>query len=378
MEYNEGEMKKLTILIYSLASGGAERVVSILLKELSQKYEIELVLMRDIIFYDIPKNIKITFLENSNPTENGIFKLLKLPFLAYKYSKIKSDISISFMNRPNYINVLSNLFKKSKTIISERIAPSQEYKNNTLKDKISKYLIKTLYKKADVIVPNSKYIAYELEKIFNVSTNKIKVIYNPVFKPQTLNLKPQTSKFIFIHIGRMEEQKNHNLLIKSFKKTNLNAELWLIGDGYLREDLEKRVKDLGLRDKIKFLGRQKDVYKFLKKADCFVFSSDYEGFPNVLLEALSCNLPIISTDCKSGPREILAPNSDILKQTDDIEIAEYGILTKVGSIDSMKKAMKLIYENKELRYNFKNKAQNRLKEFEIDKIMKEWERIICK
>ena len=197
MEYNEGEMKKLTILIYSLASGGAERVVSILLKELSQKYEIELVLMRDIIFYDIPKNIKITFLENSNPTENGIFKLLKLPFLAYKYSKIKSDISISFMNRPNYINILSNLFKNSKTIISERIAPSQEYKNNTLKDKISKYLIKTLYKKSDVIVPNSKYIAYELEKIFNVSTNKIKVIYNPVFKPQTSNLKPQ-NLFLFI------------------------------------------------------------------------------------------------------------------------------------------------------------------------------------
>jgi len=282
------------------------------------------------------------------------------------------------MNRPNYINILSNLFKNSKTIISERIAPSQEYKNNTLKDKISKYLIKTLYKKSDVIVPNSKYIAYELEKIFNVSTNKIKVIYNPVFKPQTSNLKPQTSKFIFIHIGRMEEQKNHNLLIESFKKTNLNAELWLIGNGYLRGDLESRVKELGLVDKIKFLGRQKDVFKFLNQADCFVFSSNYEGFPNVLLEALSCNLPIISTDCKSGPREILAPNSDILKQTDDIEIAEYGILTKVESIDSMKKAMRLMYENKELRYNFKNKVQNRLKEFEIDKIMKKWEKVIEK
>jgi len=360
-------MKKLTILIYSLASGGAERVVSILLKELSQKYEIELVLMRNNIFYDIPKNVKVTFLEDSNPNENGIIKLLKLPFLAYKYSKIKSDISISFMNRPNYINVLSNIFKKSKIIISERIAPSQEYKNNNLKDKISKFLIKTLYPKADIVVPNSKYIAYELETIFNVQ--KTKVIYNPIIKKEC---NPQRNdKFIFIHIGRMEIQKNHKLLINAFNELNIDAELWLIGDGYLKNELENLANK-----NVKFLGRQKDVYQFLTKADCFVFSSDYEGFPNVLLEALNCNLPIISTDCKSGPREILAPNSDFTIQTDSMEIGEYGILVKVGDKKYLKKAMRFMYENKELRYNFENKAKKRIKEFKIKNIISEWERIV--
>ena len=357
---------KISILIYSLASGGAERVVSILLKELSQKYEIELVLMNDTIFYEVPKNVKVTFLENSNPNESGIKKLLKLPFLAYKYSKIKSDISISFMNRPNYINVLSNLFKKSKTVISERGTPSEYYKYG-LFGIVSKFLIKTLYKKADVVIANSKGNSFDLKHNFGISD--VKVIYNSIEKKDCEN--KENNKFIFITVGRIDEGKNHKLLIESFNELDLDAELWIIGEGPLKKDLEKIANQ-----NVKFLGKQKDVYKFLSKADCFVFSSNYEGFPNVLLEAMSCNLPIISTDCKSGPREILAPRSDFLNQTDSIEVCEYGILVQVGNKKYMKQAMKIIYENKELRYNFKQISNKRLDEFITNNIIKKWERVI--
>jgi N-acetylgalactosamine-N,N'-diacetylbacillosaminyl-diphospho-undecaprenol 4-alpha-N-acetylgalactosaminyltransferase len=367
-------MKKLTIFIYSLASGGAERQVSILINELKGKYKIKLVLMRNVIFYDIPENVEVVLLEDSNPYENGIKKLIKLPFLAYKFAKIKDEIVISFMNRPNYINVMSNFLKKSKTIISERIAPSQEYKTNSLKDKISRFLIKFLYNRADLIVPNSKWTAYELSSLFKVPNNKIKVIYNNVLEVECK--KNISDNFIFIHIGRFDYQKNHKLLINSFKEANLEAELWLIGDGPLREELENLVKELKSEEKVRFLGRQKDVFKFLSQADCFVFSSNYEGFPNVLLEALSCELPVISTDCRSGPREILAPDTDIITQTQDIEIAEYGILTPVGDEEKLAKAMKLMYEDEKLRYNFKQKAKERIKEFEVSKIIKEWEKII--
>jgi N-acetylgalactosamine-N,N'-diacetylbacillosaminyl-diphospho-undecaprenol 4-alpha-N-acetylgalactosaminyltransferase len=373
--------KTLSILIYSLGSGGAERQVSILLKELHNKYNITLVLMNDTIFYEIPENVEVIFLEKSKPFENGIKKLLKLPFLGYKYSKIESDVSLSFMNRPNYINVFSKIFgKKSKFILSERIAPSQEYKTNFLKDRISRFLIRKLYKKADLIIPNADGIKFDLINNFKIYENIIKTIYNPINLEKIENLKNEENdikfdKFSFITIGRLEKQKNHNLLIESFSKLKIDAKLYIIGEGELREELELKIEKLNLTDKVFLLGIQKNPYKFLNNADCFVFSSNYEGFPNVLLEALACGLPIISTDCLSGPREILAPRSEY-KNIKDIEIAKYGILVPVNNAEKLAKAMKVIYEDNELRYNFKNKAKKRAKDFEVKKIIKEWKKII--
>ena len=150
----------------------------------------------------------------------------------------------------------------------------------------------------------------------------------------------------------------------------------MIGDGYLREKLEEKVRKENLENKIIFLGRQKDVFKFLAKSSCFVLSSDYEGFPNVLIEALACNLPIISTDCISGPREILAPNSDFTKQTKFIEIAEYGILAPIGDVDKLAEAMRIIYEDEDLRKEYSKKAKFRAKDFDVRKIIKEWEIVI--
>jgi len=334
--------------------------------------------MNDTIFYEIPTNVEVFFLEKSNPNESGIQKFLKLPFLGLKYKKIlkekQIEVSLSFMNRPNYINIFAKLFgSKVKTIISERIAPSMEYKTSSFKDKISRFLIKTLYKKADIVLCNSKGIQQDLN---NWNIMNVRVIYN------MLNFKcienKEYEKFTFINVGRLEPQKNHKLLIKAFKRANLNAKLLIIGDGYLRKDLEVLIEELELKDKVKLLGRQKNPGKFLSKADVFVFSSNYEGFPNVLLEALACELPIISTDCKSGPREILAPKTDFNKQTKDIEIGEYGILTPVGDIEKMSEAMKMIYENRDLRERLKSKVKKRANDFNVEKIIKEWREAIEK
>jgi len=205
--------KNLFILIYSLASGGAERVVSILLNELKDKYNITLVLMNDTIFYDIPKNLQIIYLENSNQNESRIKKLLKLPLLAWKYKKInKSDISLSFMNRPNYVNIIAKLMGMKRG--------------------------------------NSKGNAKDLTNNFNIK--KVDIIYNP-------------DGFIFVTVGRLDNGKNHELIIKAMQ--DIDAKLYIIGEGELKNNLELTIKSLELKDKVFLLGRQENPYKYLAKSE---------------------------------------------------------------------------------------------------------------
>lgn len=372
--------RKLSILIYSLASGGAERVVSLLLGKLNVKYNITLFLMKDTIFYDIPKEIKIIYLENSNQKESGIKKLLKIPLLALKYKKLnKSEVSLSFMNRPNYINILAKIFgMKSKVIISERAMPSLQHSSG-VQGKINKILIKNLYHHADVVTANSLGNSRDLEQ--NFGCRNVVTINNPfdILKIEELSQEPvkyRDDKFTFITIGRLDSGKNHNLMIEAIK--SLDAKLFIIGEGELRDNLKLKIENLELTNKVILLGKQSNPYKYLNKADCFVFSSNYEGFPNVLLEALGCSLPVISTDCQSGPREILAPNSDISFQVKDkIEIAEYGIMTPTKSPKKLIKAMKLIIDDENLRRNYEKKAKKRASDFSIEKIIKQYEEILC-
>ena len=353
----------LSILIYSLASGGAEKVVSILLNELNSRYNITLVLMNDTIFYDIPSSITVIYLKNSDPKESGIIKLLKLPILAYEYKQICKDldinISLSFMNRPNYINILSRLMGNNlKILVSERIAPSQEYGENRLKDKISIFLIKYLYPKADLIIPNSIGIKLDLISKFSINKNKIRVIYNPIDIEKINYLKNNIIKnnmlrFTFITIGRLEKQKNHQLMIEAFSKIDdSNTQLIIIGEGKLRDELEDQITKLNLNNRIILLGRELNPYKYLNKADCFILSSNYEGFPNVLLEALSCNLPIISTDCISGPREILAPKSNISERIlSKNEFTEYGVLVPLSNQKLLSQAMNIMKQKTKSSYH---------------------------
>jgi N-acetylgalactosamine-N,N'-diacetylbacillosaminyl-diphospho-undecaprenol 4-alpha-N-acetylgalactosaminyltransferase len=129
----------------------------------------------------------------------------------------------------------------------------------------------------------------------------------------------------------------------------------------------EQIIELNLEDRVFLLGKQKNPYKYLAKADCFAFASKREGFPNVLVEALACQLPIISTDCKSGPREILAPESDVNFQLRErVEIANYGILTPINSTPKMVEAMKVIMKSKKLRDSYIEKSLKRVKEFDKD------------
>ncbi len=371
--------KNLAILINSFGSGGAERVVSILLRELKE-FNITLVLLERDIFYDTPKDVEVIYLSNSNINSSGVKKLLMLPIFAFKYKKILKDknikISLSFLTRSNYVNTIAKLFgSKAKTIISERSYFSFVYGGKNLNSFINKKLV-SLYRFANIATANSKGSALDLERSYKIKN--IKVIYNPIDIEKINALKSKKidllkKRFTLITIGRLVKEKNHSLIIDAIK--DIDVDLWIIGDGELKYELEEKIKSLSIEDRVLLLGREENPYKFLDKADAFVFASNYEGFPNVLIEALACKLPVISTDCLSGPREILAPNTEY-KNLEDIEVAEYGVLTPVGNLNSLKKAINLIKNNAKLREEYISKSYKRLEPLTIKNITKEWNKLL--
>jgi N-acetylgalactosamine-N,N'-diacetylbacillosaminyl-diphospho-undecaprenol 4-alpha-N-acetylgalactosaminyltransferase len=272
--------------------------------------------------------------------------------------------------------VLSNIFIKHQTIINERAMPSLQYQYG-LNGKINRFLIKSLYPKADLCLSNSYGNMMDLKNNFNVA--KLAYIHNP-FNLEMIEIMSkhkieiEKKRFTFVTVGRLDHGKNHRLIIDAIK--DIDADLWIIGDGELREELQNYIKELNFNDKVYLLGKKENPFAYISKADCFVFASNHEGFPNVLVEALACGLPIISTDCQSGPREILAPNSDVSFQLENnIELAEYGILAPIKNIEKMKESMNMIVDDESLRINYQNKAKQRANDFRIGKIIKEYEKV---
>jgi|SaaInl8_200m_RNA_FD_contig_81_737479_length_6981_multi_3_in_0_out_0_6 glycosyltransferase involved in cell wall biosynthesis len=379
--------KKIVIFINSLDGGGAERVVSTLLNNLVEKYECHLILMENKISYDLDKRINVISLDELS-NKSGIVKLLRLPIVAYKLNKVIKKYNFtqitSFLYRANYVNILAKYLSKHKCLISERIAPSSMYADNSLSSKVSKFLIINLYNKADKIIPVSKAIKNDLIENFGINA-KQKVIYNPYdiekieqLSKEDISYKIDRQKSI-ITVGSLGQRKNHSLLINAFAKIDdKEYKLYILGKGEEEVNLRNLVIRLGLEERVVFLGFDNNPYKYLSKCNIFIMSSNSEGFPNVLAEAMVCGCSVISTDCLSGPREILAPNSDINVQLeDDIELAEYGILSPIKNVEKMKEAMNLIINDESLRKKYQEKAKQRANNFRIEEIIKQYEEILC-
>jgi len=374
--------KKIVFLVNSLDGGGAERVVSTLLNNLVDSYDCYLILLENKIRYALDKRIRVIILDNSSSTQNGMAKFLSLPLLGYKLSKIIKEYNftqvVSFLYRSNYINILAKYFSKHKVIISERIAPSSMYVNTSLSSKTSKYLIKNLYNKADLIIAVSYAIKYDLETNFNIRTKQI-VIYNPYDINNIVKLSQEKiyieidKENSLITVGSLGKRKNHSLLIRSFSKVERNLKLYILGIGEEEQNLKDLTVRLGIQKRVVFLGFDNNPYKYLSKCSIFVLSSNSEGFPNVLAEAMICGCNVISTDCLSGPREILAPSSDVaLQLKDTIEEVEFGILTPINHEDKMVEAIQLTINNKT-----NKRVKERTYDFKIEYIIKEYKEVIC-
>ena len=380
--------KRVAIFLYSFGPGGAERVASILLNYFKDDYQLTLILMNDYIFYPIPKSVEVIFLEKSKPFEAGIKKLLKLPYLAYRLKKIATekefDLIFSFMNRPNYISILAKIFGlKVPIIISERGTPSSFYSGDGLYDRVSKILIKLLYKRADIVTTNSYGAKEDLIENFNISKDKIEVLYNPynidkiIEKSEEVTIQKPKNLRVWLSVGRFDSKKNHKAVIEAFKEIKDERDrLWIVGEGVEQEEIKEFIKLQKLEDSVRLFGRVDNPFSIMANSDFFVSASKTEGFPNVLVEALACSLPIIATDCKSGPREILANINSYHKTIDYPYYGEYGILVSVNNLNHLIDTMRDIKTNQQIATSYREKAKKRAYQFNIDKTLPKFKNLI--
>lgn len=373
---------RILIFINTLQIGGAERVVSLLLDHLKNDFEIHLALYSNYVDYAIPPEVKVFQLDQPL-MQNKVIRFLKLPQISlkvFRYCK-KNNInsSVAFLYRPCYINAIMKSFLgyRGKVIMCEGThQTTMQESHSVIYRMFSKFMVMYSYKRADLILANSYAIQTDLIENFKIKT-PVRVIYNPVDLQLIKSNAAEEPGFVFeegvfhfITVGNLRKEKNQLLLIQAFFiLKNLPCKLLIVGAGVMEEVLKQKVAELGLADKVVFCGFDKNPFKYVKRSDCFVLSSDVEGFPNVLIEALACGKPVISTDCSSGPRELLAPDTDLHHRAlNNYEIGHYGILTPVKDVISLANAMKKMMEDEMLRQQFLSRAAKRAEQFDVNEI----------
>lgn len=410
--------KNLLLLVNQLHGGGAQKVVANLSIYLSEYYNVTLAIYNDtdnVVFHYKGEMVKLSLPYAENTHDNPFHKRLIRSFsLIRQLKKLKKErnihVTISFMEASNFINVLSR--HHDKVIISVRSYLSHEFADMP-RLKIFAFFIRMLYNRADNVVVPANLMRTDLVKNFHVEESKVSVIYNFTdihaiedYKKQPIpqhHEKIFTSHPVIINIGRINFPKSQwlqPLVLKRVLQSKPGTKLVILGDGTLKEKVYESALQQGLRiydegktpaDEspqnfdIYFLGFTKNPFPYLSRSTLFLKSSSYEGFPNVLIEAMSCGLPVVSTDCPSGPREILSPSTDISSKARDIEYAEFGILTPVAgtltvsdddyAIKTANAIIKLV-DDKQQYEHYSNQSLKRAGDFDVDKIVSEWRQLI--
>jgi glycosyltransferase involved in cell wall biosynthesis len=365
--------KKIAIVINSLkVGGGAEKTVAAISNGLKKRGCDVTIFVFSRSEDEYETSCQIEVLGSALP-KNSLGALLAVFSRGREIASLSKkhgiETVVSFMEEANFASLAGKIFfgNKAKVACSVR--------NNPEKKKLfAKLLMKALYRFADCLAVNSS----DLAKLVSGLSSKVAVLYNPVDYEEAVRKaeEPMSAEDerlfadgpVFLNIGRLHPQKGQDILIKSFSaiaKENPAAELVIIGEGQSREFLIGLASSLGVADRVHFLGRRNNVFPFLRRSKAFVLSSNWEGMPNVLLEAMAVGTPIVATDCPTGVRELVAPSSD---SKDFPVTTERGILVEVGNEKMLSEAMgKAITEDRKVFID---------ERFLIDNVLNEWEKII--
>lgn len=362
--------QRLLIITPSFAGGGAEKVAINLANEYSANgIHVTLLVIQNHGSYRCLLNSDVDVIDLNAKGYIGSF--IKV-FLALK--KLKPTKVLSVIRDVNiFVGMSYFLLRKPRLIYREANTLNHIYNSVWFKRVIWFLLLRSTYSNANYVIANSLGTKKHLLDSKIIKSSKIKVIDNPVI-PKNINELLNSSVNddwlndpelkVVLNVGRLHTQKNQSLLITSFAKIHKkidNIRLIILGDGVEKERLINLAKNLGVADKVKIVPFQKNPYPYYKNASLFVLTSDYEGFGNVLVEALASGNPVISTMCPGGPESILSNGS-------------YGVLVSPGDVEELSKAMlNVLYGH--IVYN-RDSLISRSKEYSISNIAKKYGRLL--
>ena len=329
--------KNIAIVIDTLNGGGAEKVCLVLAKHMKNLgANVSLIVLKKHCDYTLPKNLDVRFIFNDRKTR--LFKKINQHIAAEKVKEISLEMG-------GFDLVLSNLDGAHPVCKLASLENTWYVVHNSIDEKLRrafwlgpvKYLKqKKIYSlfNGENVVAVSRGLESELLAGRKVKPRRIVQIYNPLDLEEIDSLKnaftPSLSEPYIVHVGRFAKMKRHDILFSAFRKIDANVKLVLLSNN--TQKLAKAVAKAGLQDQVVIPGFQQNPYPWLKHAKALVLSSDAEGFGMVLVEALACGTPVVSTKCKHGPDEILCN-----------ELAAY--LCAVGDVDALANTIENVLKN---------------------------------
>ena len=366
---------KIFFVVDKLEIGGTERSISTLCNYwVKNGHDVDLLVIysgKGRKDYELDNRIKLQYLADLVGSRkkhiiNSFTRLLKLRKIIIKQ---QPDIIISFLTHVNIVSIISSLKLKIPVIISERNFPPM--KKTSIFWRVFR---KIFYRYASCLVVQTDKTKNWVEN--NIKVKNISIIPNPCLYPlPAINPIIDENYFIkknfkyIIAVGRFDYQKGFRNLLNVFIKISKIKKDWnlvIMGDGFLRPKLEETISKNNLHNRVFLPGRAGNISSFYNKADIFVLSSLYEGFPNVLIEAMSYGLPVVSTNCNTGPSDIISHNVN-------------GYLISLDNFENelFDKLMKLI-EDEKLRCKFSGESKKIINTYSIDNIGNKWEHLFNK
>jgi glycosyltransferase involved in cell wall biosynthesis len=335
-----------------MGRGGAERVISIVSKNLSEDYQSDIcLLLSNKVDYLLDDSTHI--IDMTNKSSNLVAKSLKwIVSLNHYVKKENPDIIVAMSTKEFLLAKIAAFGKKCSIVVSERNDPNCDGRG-----KLTDLLTSIFYPRAACIIfQTGRAQSYFNQKIKNNSV----IIPNPV-KVQVQSMHSKSKRIV--SIGRLEPQKNQKMLLDAFSRLVKNYpdyKLTIYGEGGLRKTLEDQIHELGIEGSVSLPGEVSDIHEKIADAEMFVLSSDREGLSNALLEALAMGLPCISTNC-AGAEEC-------------IENGKSGLIVPVGNVDALFAAMDRYIEEPLFREQCAIEGQKRSDRFRVENVIKQWKK----